>query len=337
MLVMDDNHRLPEWLAYHYFALPLRYLVVAVDPHSRTSPSHIFNQWRDRITIVEWTDDDFVRKTLLRQEKDNPRRKKDKHRARQNSFFKACAAHLQNHSRTWTTFHDTDEFLTISLEFVGQTNQFMKEPGSVLRMLQDLRQPRKNTKEWPYEHFQHSCISIPRALYSAVESTAEERTKDVPSFLDSTRFDTLRFRYRMTPRKNRDGLAKSIIDVSKLGPPQDWGSGGSAHKPIEGTCPTSVSLNYGKIPLGIHHYLGSWESYSFRDDARKGTLRNREVWEERSVKQDGGADDEIRPWIQGFVRLVGDEQAKYLLKDAGLSSNFTRSAEEEAAWRKREQ
>ena len=32
MLVMDDNHRLTEWLAYHYHVLPLRYLVVAVDP-----------------------------------------------------------------------------------------------------------------------------------------------------------------------------------------------------------------------------------------------------------------------------------------------------------------
>jgi hypothetical protein len=28
LLVMDDNHRLTEWLAYHYHVLPLRYMVV---------------------------------------------------------------------------------------------------------------------------------------------------------------------------------------------------------------------------------------------------------------------------------------------------------------------
>jgi hypothetical protein len=28
LLVMDDNHRLAEWLAYHYHVLPLRYMVV---------------------------------------------------------------------------------------------------------------------------------------------------------------------------------------------------------------------------------------------------------------------------------------------------------------------
>ena len=46
MLVMDDNHRLTEWMAYHYHVLPLRYMIVAVDPRSKTSPTHIFNQWR---------------------------------------------------------------------------------------------------------------------------------------------------------------------------------------------------------------------------------------------------------------------------------------------------
>jgi hypothetical protein len=32
LLVMDDNHRLTEWLAYHYHVLPLRYMVVGTLP-----------------------------------------------------------------------------------------------------------------------------------------------------------------------------------------------------------------------------------------------------------------------------------------------------------------
>lgn len=33
LLVKDENNNLPEWIAYHYHNLPLRYLVVAVDPN----------------------------------------------------------------------------------------------------------------------------------------------------------------------------------------------------------------------------------------------------------------------------------------------------------------
>lgn len=329
LLIMDDNHRLPEWLAYHYFALPLRYLVVGVDPHSRTVPTSILDQWRHKMTIVEWMN---FTDSLLRHEQDSPRQKLEKYKNLQTSFYRACAAHLQEHNRTWTSFHDTDEFLTISSEVYNHSNHLVEKPGNILQVLQDLRQSTHSVEEWPYSHFQPPCISIPRALYSAIESTPEEQKENVPSFIDSDQLDTLRYRYRLTPRGGRDGLAKSVIDVSYL-KPQDLNSGGTPHKPISSLCPTSPYVQYGGIPLGIHHYLGSWESYSYRDDARKGNVRNREEWEKRSVNQQGGADDEIRLWIQGFVGLVGTEDSKTLLKDAGLPSNFSRSAAEEAAWR----
>ena len=60
LLVMDDNHRLVEWLAYHYHVLPLRYIIVAVDPRSESSPTYLFNQWRRKgMVIVEWEDKTF--------------------------------------------------------------------------------------------------------------------------------------------------------------------------------------------------------------------------------------------------------------------------------------
>ena len=67
LLVMDDNHHLVEWLAYHYHVLPLRYMIVVVDPRSTTSPSYLFNRWRRKgMVIVEWEDKNFWkrRKTL---------------------------------------------------------------------------------------------------------------------------------------------------------------------------------------------------------------------------------------------------------------------------------
>jgi hypothetical protein len=59
LLIMDDNHRLSEWIAYHYFAMPLRHLVVTVDPRSRTSPVKILDRWRPLMNITVWGDADF--------------------------------------------------------------------------------------------------------------------------------------------------------------------------------------------------------------------------------------------------------------------------------------
>jgi hypothetical protein len=41
LLVMDENFRLYEWLAYHYHVLTLRYVVIAVDPGSVLSPEPV--------------------------------------------------------------------------------------------------------------------------------------------------------------------------------------------------------------------------------------------------------------------------------------------------------
>jgi hypothetical protein len=61
LLIMDDNHFLVEWLAYHYQFMPLRRLIVAVDPKSKTSPADILNRYSSRglINISIWNDSDF--------------------------------------------------------------------------------------------------------------------------------------------------------------------------------------------------------------------------------------------------------------------------------------
>jgi hypothetical protein len=65
---------------------------------------------------------------------------------------------------------------------------------------------------------------------------------------------------------------------------------------------------------------GSWEAYSFRNDARKGGDRNYAAWFERSnmTTRYGGMSIVAWPWMRGFVDLVGGtEIALYLLHDAG--------------------
>jgi len=52
--LMDDNHWLVEWLAYHWFALPLRHLVLYIDPNSATDPRPVLERWRGYIDFHVW-------------------------------------------------------------------------------------------------------------------------------------------------------------------------------------------------------------------------------------------------------------------------------------------
>ncbi|KAL3936568.1 MAG: hypothetical protein SGBAC_008137 [Bacillariaceae sp.] len=62
LLLKDDNDILNEWIAYHYHTLNLRYMIVALDPFSQTSPEPIFEKWRSLfgMTIEVWTDKDYM-------------------------------------------------------------------------------------------------------------------------------------------------------------------------------------------------------------------------------------------------------------------------------------
>jgi len=159
-------------------------------------------------------------------------------------------------------------------------------------------------------------------LQSAVESSEEEIRREVPSFVDPMRFDTLRFRYMATNRIRRDGPAKAIVDVSKV-TEDDYAQGGNPHKPLKALCP-DIWIDFGRLPIGVYHYLGSWESFSYREDARDGHIRSYEKWQGLAGRQEGGADDVLRPWISGFVDLIEEEAAKPLLRDAGLPRDYRR-------------
>ena len=52
LLVNDENPRLPEWISYHYQTLPLRALIIAIDPASRSLPNDIILQWLDELPNV---------------------------------------------------------------------------------------------------------------------------------------------------------------------------------------------------------------------------------------------------------------------------------------------
>jgi hypothetical protein len=158
-----------------------------------------------------------------------------------------------------------------------------------------------------------------------------------PSLADAAgRLDTIRYRYQATPRERgkTDGLAKAVVDVSRLPPGVlEIAPDGSAHRPFRSDAVCRHAFPPAQVlPLVIHHYLGSWEAFSFRDDARKGTLRTREKWEARSGLRDGGRNDDAAAWLSEFAAWVGPDQAKRLLQGAGLPPGYAMSEQETAGW-----
>lgn len=67
LLLKDDNDILNEWIAYHYHTFNLRYMIVALDPFSQTSPEPIFEKWRTLfgMTIEVWNDQDYMPEFFL--------------------------------------------------------------------------------------------------------------------------------------------------------------------------------------------------------------------------------------------------------------------------------
>ena len=168
---------------------------------------------------------------------------------------------------------------------------------------------------------------------SVNSTTDEDRVNTV------RRFDTLRYKY-LTDGK--DGSPKSLIDLSQMNPKlyvhDQWRVSGEnqgkahkwyAHKAMAWLCNKEEENRLSEIKkvvkdehFVISHYLGSLESYSFRDDARQGGLRSYEIWKERSNETLGEYSHVVRPWLRGFVQLVGGpDVASYLLQDAGRFPN----------------
>lgn len=67
----------------------------------------------------------------------------------------------------------------------------------------------------------------------------------------------------------------------------------------------------------VNHYLDSFEAYSYRNDARAGKRQCKSCYDEKGREAAKQMDDDIRPWLKGFVDSVGHEKAKLLLAGAG--------------------
>jgi len=324
LLTMDDNFRTIEWLAYHYHTLPLRRLIVMVDPRSKTSPAPILERWGDRMEIDLWTDRDVFSYTELHNGTDEGDVRL--HRTRQRAFNVQCMKALRDEGARWTLMTDVDEYLYINPRAWDPTEPLyqeriapisIEEPGSVLQMLGrvDMSDERVHAGEW------QACLPVSRLQFGGAESLSEEVDNQFPEGLAPTLLahdlDTFRWRHHGV-----DAIAasagimpgKTIVDLSAVPDEEAQRSfTGNPHRPIAKLCHDVWPSNRETLFLA-NHVLGTKQQYASRDDSR---LVNRVLaWEGR--KNVGGSlSDEVRPWLAGFVKDVGIKEARRLLANAG--------------------
>jgi len=121
LLVNDENPRLPEWLAYHYHVLPLRSLILAIDPASRSSPLPIlrtFSQTLRDLRIDFWADEDAYMPPSQPRGACNANNTRQAclwtHRNRQQHFVMKCMETLKRRGKTWVLLLDVDEFIAFN-------------------------------------------------------------------------------------------------------------------------------------------------------------------------------------------------------------------------------
>lgn len=321
LLTMDDNHFLIEWLAYHYHVLPLRHLIVAVDPRAKTSSQEIFNRWDGLMNITVWNDThifgDTANDTMANIHKTGNALLR-LHRKRQMVLYGKCMRKFKADGHQWVILLDTDEFLAV------QFKNEMYQPGSVLKYL----------KEAMIENITHTppCLPLPRRYYSTKQIPLKpHQIENIPQGFNSSDFLTLRWRYH--GMKGRNFLIKSMIDVSRV----PWESlhtderrAYAVHVPLE-LCGNRTRMPWADSELVVSHYAGTWEQYSFRDDARqpgtKGhTLKNNETYHMVLKRLIYYHDDLYQDWLAGFVDSVGTNEAQRLLEDVGKVATLNKTS-----------
>mmetsp|Transcript_9579 Transcript_9579/g.17227 ORF Transcript_9579/g.17227 Transcript_9579/m.17227 type:complete len:432 (-) Transcript_9579:435-1730(-) len=163
------------------------------------------------------------------------------------------------------------------------------------------------------------CLCMPRLLYGSREEDRDHPDwKSVaPEGFDEVDFVTLRYRWHSLPDNRVNKYQKTIIDVSRISERDLRGEAGSIHSPVRYWCRDKQPPRYATSFFRVNHYLGSFEAYSYRNDARADKRHCKKCYDEKGTEAIKKMDDDIRPWLKAFVNSVGEEKARALLAGAG--------------------
>eukprot|EP00980_Cylindrotheca_fusiformis_P005988 scaffold1284_cov108-Cylindrotheca_fusiformis.AAC.2 len=329
LVTRDDKVPLPEWLAYHYTVLPLRYLIVSVDPRSLTSPEGLFDLYRNNtdLKIEVWKSNWFWRAESWRNPEMSPptteEMKLEVRHQRQFDFYKYCLLRLKKLNYTWTAVIDTDEFVTYNVPMAaeeevqkaknGLTREqrarlFPSVPGKQNETIAHSIQ-KQYESGWGIYSNTSLCVSMPRVQFFSkhiqklpdpfglANSQREKYAFEQSDFstLQLTAYDSLTNGSFSNPDKGL--LVKSLINVAMTKPKYKLDNPHTIY--LE--CGRSVfRLKVGEgWPYRVHHYSASLKSFVSRPE------RTPEIWEQRNQRKfEGTHDVTLTKWFPEFIKLM---------------------------------
>ena len=340
IVVKDDNDRISEWIGYHYLTLPLKHLIVAVDPTAKTTPREIVQMWNTTeeidMEVLLWDDADYGH--WINEDLDDLHR----HRDRQKRFLAECQKYHKRKGRSWVALVDPDEFITFNLVEADDRDPERSNDVDVFDLMngknftaldyrikmQELRQQmtdqnvlqhqtvmdylnqHKNEEPWKSE----SCYLMLRTLFSAIESPPDvlEDAGVTKYGLDANKFTTLKY-YKHGEKGSwyDNHFGKVLVDVSRIDESEISRDMANIHTPLD-RCYYPWRL-YETGILNVNHYLGSWEQYSARVDVRRDRAKF-----DVSAFVNFGIDFQMQGWLKRFVTKVGAEKSRMLFQHSGI-------------------
>jgi hypothetical protein len=325
IFTLEDTIRLAEWLPYHYTVLPLKGLIIGLDPKTTDKGleriMELINLWKDKIEITLWPD--FVIP-------DEKRSNMPWYDDRQVYFANRCLVRSKEFNRGWTLNTDTDEYMIYNYYHEGEENLERWDPHipRFKNKVMDLREKNKPLREtlpsltqqsissYVNEHDFEMCLRMPMNLYGLSDPYKGYKHNDI---INVDKLTTI-YQTRHEERKGRTG--KLMLDLTRAPKHKlEGGRGRTIHNPNQWLCgkngATDAAADYPAAVFRLNHYVGSYESFMERNSDHRGGSMQRYMKKLDDVKQTAHQDFDIVSWIDVFVQRVGKEEAVRLLSPLG--------------------
>lgn len=323
----------------HWLVLPLKYLLIAIDPTGTTTPEKIIHSWNTLDTgmeIVVWHDVNYNHSI------DENLDEKHQHRQRQKHFLAKCMMYHKERNRSWVAIVDPDEFITYNTIIDDDPHPYqgndIDAEDEILPKYDDLeyRSDMYAMRERAVKSFARGqtlfdfineakdqepwiseiCYLMPRLFFSSVESQPHELTEArVEQYgFDVMNFSTLRFfKHAWKGGWVGNHFGKVIVDLSRIKTNQITKNMTNIHRPVPSECNSFPFRPYETGIFRVQHYIGSWEAYSGKNDPRRSKERF-----EKFASVNEGSDYQLQSWLVKFSEKIGVAKSKELLKYSGL-------------------
>lgn len=322
--LLEDSIRLAEWFPYHYAILPLRSVVIALDPANSEKGTdrvlQLIDLWKDKMEITLWPN--FV---LPAHERLRP--KVPLHRETQVYFAKQCLIHHKIHNHSWTLETDNDELLMfnhIHSDDQPETDYYPKDQKFRQRINEARNQSLLLRKTLPSiadrtimsyleQHEFPRCVRLPMLLYGGGQPS--------PSFSHN---GIINVTYLASMNNINNGPrhgegSKVMIDVSRVSLQDlEQDRARTIHNPNRRVCGDNGKWDSGADYIAavfrLNHYLGSVESFLERNGDFRGRSVDSYMKRQQEFNTSGDKFDlDIISWFDVFVNKVGQSEAQRLV------------------------